>query len=354
MSRRDEFRENTKRRLADRVAWKCCYPGCNTTTIGPSHLNSVDVVNLGEAAHICAAAEGGPRFDPGMTSEARRSIDNGIWMCRHHARLIDSDYSNYSSATLKQWKIQAENKAYEALEIPNKQETVDPATLVQLGDHLVFYAKWVSAIENQWVFHIKDFVYGSAIDLKDYCASYHNGYYIVIESQGDGRIITAQPSWKIVDDDLYLETAIGPKTPRTNPHELGSDIALCDENGAPDIVLENGDLAVVHGIEAAKQLLSMVISTKPGDIFYDKEAGSFFHLYYKDHKNDEALLAKLFKLEVARLSSIGNASSTLHFINRVQDIRFTEFPDELSKLNADITIVWGNNEITTDKYWMFI
>jgi hypothetical protein len=48
-------------------------------------------MTIGEAAHISAAAPGGPRFDGSMTPEQRRHCDNGIWMCSNHAFLIDED-----------------------------------------------------------------------------------------------------------------------------------------------------------------------------------------------------------------------------------------------------------------------
>ena len=89
---RDDFTPATKRALADRVAWRCSCPGCGQLTVGPSHENEEKTTIVGEAAHITAASKGGPRYDPHLTSEDRKSISNGIWMCRHHARLIDSDY----------------------------------------------------------------------------------------------------------------------------------------------------------------------------------------------------------------------------------------------------------------------
>lgn len=57
---RDEFSQQIKRALADRVAWKCSYPGCREITIGPGSSNDKHVLRLGVAAHISAASEGGP------------------------------------------------------------------------------------------------------------------------------------------------------------------------------------------------------------------------------------------------------------------------------------------------------
>lgn len=84
---RNNFSEKTKKALAGRVGWCCSFPGCNISTIGPQHGNSTEAMILGEAAHIFAASKGGPRYNPNMTDEEASSIENGIWLCRQHARL---------------------------------------------------------------------------------------------------------------------------------------------------------------------------------------------------------------------------------------------------------------------------
>lgn len=111
-SSRDEFSKSTRTTLAERVSWKCSYPKCGQSTVGPASNDIAKRINNGIAAHICAAAENGPRFDPLMTSEARKDISNGIWMCRNHGNLIDADNSNYTVEQLRLWKEEAEQAAY--------------------------------------------------------------------------------------------------------------------------------------------------------------------------------------------------------------------------------------------------
>lgn len=115
---RDDFSESTKKLLADRVGWICSFPGCGQSTLGPSNSEPLQRINNGVAAHICAASPKGPRYDPKMTKEERINFDNGIWMCRNHGGLIDADFKNYSVAQLKQWKITAEQNAYNQLLLP--------------------------------------------------------------------------------------------------------------------------------------------------------------------------------------------------------------------------------------------
>ena len=113
MSRRDEFSAPTKRALAARAGHVCSFKGCPRHTSGPSAEAGDASVNLGEACHIRAASPGvgARRYDPTMTHEERRSIDNGIWMCRTHAKLIDSDEATYTVERLHQWKREAEARA---------------------------------------------------------------------------------------------------------------------------------------------------------------------------------------------------------------------------------------------------
>ncbi len=115
MSRnRDDFSKQTIDKLAKRVGYHCSKPDCRVITVGPKQGND-DAAVLGQAAHICAASPGGPRYDPSMSAEQRKSFDNGIWLCEKCARIIDIDYKSYPVEVLKQWKADAEALQNEAL-----------------------------------------------------------------------------------------------------------------------------------------------------------------------------------------------------------------------------------------------
>lgn len=110
---RDEFSQPIKRALAERAGFSCSYPDCPAVTIGPSDENETSTSNTGEAAHIAAASggRGARRYDPEMSPDQRSSIDNGIWLCNSHAKLIDTDASTYTVQMLKQWRALAERRA---------------------------------------------------------------------------------------------------------------------------------------------------------------------------------------------------------------------------------------------------
>ncbi len=111
---RDEFLERTKLQIAKRAGWHCSDPSCHRLTIG-SNSTGDSKINLGTAAHICAAAPGGPRYDPNQTKEQRRSADNGIWMCKLHGTAVDAKDSKYTVELLREWKAQAQKDARQAV-----------------------------------------------------------------------------------------------------------------------------------------------------------------------------------------------------------------------------------------------
>ena len=112
-SNRDDFSPSVIAALAKRCGYLCSFPDCNAATIGPSNEGSEKISNVGVACHISAAApgKGSRRYDPLISSVERSAIENGIWMCQTHSKLIDTDEELYSVQTLKSWKEIAEKKA---------------------------------------------------------------------------------------------------------------------------------------------------------------------------------------------------------------------------------------------------
>jgi hypothetical protein len=107
---RDDFTEEVKRTLAARVGNRCSNPTCRALTSGPQD-DPAKALNVGVAAHITAAAQGGPRYDTLLSSEERCHADNGIWLCQTCAKLVDNDTSQFPSNVLRAWKTIAENDA---------------------------------------------------------------------------------------------------------------------------------------------------------------------------------------------------------------------------------------------------
>lgn len=121
---RDEFSPNTKKLLESRAKYKCAK--CRKPTLASTgdSKNSLieDAVKIGEAAHICAASKKGARYCEWMTAEERKSVDNGIWLCRKCHELVDSDVHEYTIGALYKMKFNAE--LVESIKISEEDKNV--------------------------------------------------------------------------------------------------------------------------------------------------------------------------------------------------------------------------------------
>ena len=138
----DDFSQTTKDTLAKRVGFRCSQPDCRATTSGP-HSDPTRVVNVGVACHITAASEGGPRYDAALTSEQRKSVENGIWLCQTHGKLIDNDTTKFTVGLLRGWKQVTEQMTQQELEAMTSSSNRDllatggrlTAVLLDASDH---------------------------------------------------------------------------------------------------------------------------------------------------------------------------------------------------------------------------
>ncbi|EOY3722899.1 hypothetical protein ACN9PN_28655 [Klebsiella pasteurii] len=112
----DKFSKATVTQLAKRAGYICSNPKCNRMTIGPSENENNSIV-AGVASHIRAGSVGGPRYDANQTSQQRKSISNGLWLCGTCSYMIDkNDGSDYSVSQLEDWKKLHEGMVKDALE----------------------------------------------------------------------------------------------------------------------------------------------------------------------------------------------------------------------------------------------
>ncbi|WP_291982583.1 hypothetical protein [Candidatus Accumulibacter sp. ACC005] len=148
---RDDFSKPTIERLRQRVAWKCSNPSCQASTVA-SGSGDEKVVILGVAAHIHAAAPGGPRYVPEMLPVERKAITNGIWLCQNCSRLIDVDVENYPPELLRTWRAEAERRSYAALGKPldGLVECTTSPTENEVGKVLVMAAQLLEIGRKVW------------------------------------------------------------------------------------------------------------------------------------------------------------------------------------------------------------
>ncbi len=338
--------------MAERVGWKCSFPGCNINTVGPDSDDPTKRINNGIAAHIYAAAPNGPRYNPEMTKDERRHITNGIWMCRHHGSLIDADYTEYSAATLMKWKEQAERKTADSLKYPSLEEDLKESSLIQVGSNNIFHARWQSIHQHKWTFEIIKTEIGNIDTLNEYVLSFstfsQSEQYVVLESQGDARKIKDIKLTITPENKKQLTINVEDKIAPTDPRESGSDMKLGPDG---DIFVENGSFVHVSGIENAKQMISVCMSTLKGEIESQKELGSLATEYYHKHSGDLPLFSRLIKLELIRLSLIPierqynkELRASLHFVKRFIDVKIESKELIHSRFQASVKLEWGHGD----------
>ena len=135
--RRDNFPPKIISKLRDRVAHRCSNPDCRVPTSGPTQDDLEKTVNIGKAAHICAAASGGPRYDASMSKEQRKGIKKAIWLCGCCADKIDKDAAAFTVDLLNKWKVAVEKAATEEIgnKLPAKTDAMNMVFAALTGAH---------------------------------------------------------------------------------------------------------------------------------------------------------------------------------------------------------------------------
>lgn len=130
---RDNFTKSVIAMMKDRVGARCSNPNCRVPTLAPSGKEKLN--SSGIAAHIHAASEGGPRYDAKMTTEERKSIHNGLWLCANCSIKIDRDAELYPAELLHSWKNQAEQaaKIEQGKRLPTNDDIINALTTALTG-----------------------------------------------------------------------------------------------------------------------------------------------------------------------------------------------------------------------------
>jgi hypothetical protein len=108
VQKRDNFPAWVRRRVAERAGWLCSNPDCRHPTCGP-HSDPKKSIITGEAAHICAAADKGPRYDQNQTPEERKAITNAIWLCGNCNKKVDTDWAAWPAERIRTMKADHEH-----------------------------------------------------------------------------------------------------------------------------------------------------------------------------------------------------------------------------------------------------
>jgi hypothetical protein len=181
MSERDEFGERRRRILGERASYLCSNPDCRKATIGP-HSDPEKSLSDGVAAHINAAAVGGPRYDDTQTPAMRSGLANGVWLCHSCSDLIDKDPVRFPADRLRQWKADHERwlsgegvipplptislRSLSGLSLPSSPGTISSEMVAALRERVLEVApvgkKAISAVSLR--IQLPEFVVGADID----------------------------------------------------------------------------------------------------------------------------------------------------------------------------------------------
>ena len=140
---RDNFDSQTIKTAAMRAAFICSNPDCKALTVGAIPNEPDEYKFLGVVAHINAASPGGARYSVSMTPEARKSIENALYLCPTCSVLIDKNNGVYFPETvLRKWKFDHENWTRSTL----NKKTNGEVTIVD-GEHVARGVGNVTALE---------------------------------------------------------------------------------------------------------------------------------------------------------------------------------------------------------------
>lgn len=337
---RDDFTPKTKSALAARANFRCSYPDCKAITCGPSDESFSAINSIGVAAHICAAAPGGKRYDSKMSSEERSDIQNGIWLCQSHATLIDRDEKKFTPELLRDMKKKHEEKVQSELyKLPINDMSND---LFMIGDNLIVIGSFKEFNVDSWVVEVKEYISGDKFELLDFISDFSgltlDEKIIICESFSDGRNLVQSPAVFFEGERMFLKCAISPKTERISVDKIGLDIAL-DETG--DLGIFNGDLKMIGGLERLPQLLYIYLSTIKGEIVTHPKLGVRLGEYYHLYK-DTIWLDKIFKLEIIKAASIAiddeGMTTPLKCIQKVYDVKMLSEASEKNKVSIYMSL----------------
>ncbi|MGY0600205.1 HNH endonuclease [Vibrio sp. JZG10] len=97
----------TQKMLWGRAASRCSFPECKKELVMDATLTD-DESLVGEACHIVARSEDGPRGSSDLTSEQRDKYANLILMCNVHHKVIDDQHEHYTVEILRNFKAEHE------------------------------------------------------------------------------------------------------------------------------------------------------------------------------------------------------------------------------------------------------
>ncbi|ONK11201.1 ABC-three component system protein [Streptomyces sp. MP131-18] len=127
---RDLVPKAQERIVIQRSGDRCAYPNCGIPLSIDARAAEDQHKAVGKVAHICAASNGGPRFDAQMTTAQRGSADNLIYLCGPHHDIVDTQLAYHTVTFLRDAKEKHERTVARAMSHAMGQIGFDDLELV--------------------------------------------------------------------------------------------------------------------------------------------------------------------------------------------------------------------------------
>ena len=287
---RIEFDDKIKEIIARRAGFKCSFPGCNKTLIGPGVENN-ESITIGECAHIFSAVPKGPRTDGGLSEDELKRPENGIYICRNHHKIIDrkAKDNKYTSDLLTRYK--------------NRHEFLISA---ELGEY-TYPLNWINQLK------IEGTVFKKPIELN------LGKVTLITGSNGTGKSTIVEIMDSIFEQKIHS---------RWNKPKI---------NFATEVKLDNPVLSKFTAHIENNQLFFSVGKTKQPFVPYD-----FFVLCLngeiRSNVDDLKTIADCFGLERSFVKSMLKTTGIKHGLRtrKMEIVETRTKPYPVDKLNVDI------------------
>jgi len=239
-----------------------------------------------------------------MTPAERSHINNAIWLCANHARLIDRDSVTFTIEYLHEIKRDHESSC----KIGSGSTQIGSTAihdLIAIGPNVVCTGEVFEVSGTEWSVSLENFVDGDFDTLIAYLGKFgdlpHGDRYVLLNELGDGRSLTGAPVATKNGSGYVVRCPIAQSAPRIAAQELGSQCAMHPETN--DMYVENGQIARVAGVASLPQNVQSLLSLQRGESVFARDYGVRFAEYLETY-SDSPWLGHLLKLDVIRQASI--------------------------------------------------
>lgn len=141
----------TQKMLWGRAASRCAFPECKIELVMDA-TETDDESLVGEACHIVARSEDGPRGKSELTTEQRDKYSNLLLLCNIHHKIIDDQPGEYSVDALKTLRTKHESWVKSQLQTYDKEKQRDDeiyATYIEEFETYIDVKNW-----NAWTSYL--------------------------------------------------------------------------------------------------------------------------------------------------------------------------------------------------------